>query len=86
MSTRPLGLVLVALAFGCAHAPPAAPPPVAASPADVATIEGLMTAFYDIVNVPPGSAPQWDRDRTLYVPWIHFVSIHEGKDGPKLAI
>jgi hypothetical protein len=84
MLLRPLGLAVLALALGCATTPQPAPV-VAARPADVATIDGLMAAFYDVVNVEPDGPRQWDRDRTLYVPWIHFVSIHQGKDGPEVT-
>ena len=77
-------LALVAFVLGCATAPPPAPT-VAPRPEDVATIDGLMTAFYDVVNVAPDGPRQWDRDRTLYVPWIRFVSIHQGKDGPEVT-
>ncbi len=51
--------------------------PVAAIPArpeDVATLDGIMRAFYDVVNVGPGEPRQWARDRTLYAPWIRFVA------------
>ena len=41
---------------------------------DVATIDGLMRAFYAVVNVGPREPRQWDRDRTLYAPWIRFVA------------
>ena len=78
------GIALVAWVLGCATAPPAAPTP-AANPADVATIDGLMTAYYAVVNVAPDAPRQWDRDRTLYAPWIHFVSVHDAKDGPEVT-
>jgi hypothetical protein len=66
--------VLGLLAFlACAHAP--APAPTAPRPDDVATVDGMVRAFYEVVNVGPDEPRQWDRDRTLYVPWIRFVSI-----------
>ncbi|QSX39409.1 hypothetical protein [Shewanella cyperi] len=46
---------------------------IPARPGDVSTLDGLMGAFYDVVNIAPQEARQWDRDRTLYVPWIRFV-------------
>lgn len=81
---RPSALLLAALILGCATTPPPAPV-VAARPEDVSTIDGLIAAYYDIVSVQPDGPRQWDRDRTLYVPWIHFVSIHPGKDGIQIA-
>jgi hypothetical protein len=78
-SARLLALTSI-LAWGCAHAP--APAKAAAPrPEDVATIDGLVKAYYDIVNVEPDGPRQWERDRTLYSPWIHFVAISKGKDG-----
>lgn len=47
---------------------------VAPRPADVQTIDGMVAAYYDIVNVKPGAPRQWDRDHTLYAPWVHFVA------------
>lgn len=46
---------------------------IPARPDDVSTVDGLMRAFYEAVNIGPDDARQWDRDRTLYVPWIRFV-------------
>ncbi|MFT3700114.1 MAG: hypothetical protein QM831_43615 [Kofleriaceae bacterium] len=66
---------LVGLAFFTACASQHVPiHDIAARPSDVQTIEGIVDAYYDIVNVKPGAARQWDRDHTLYAPWIHFVA------------
>ena len=54
---------------------------IPARPADVGTLDGLMRAFYDMVNTGPNDARQWDRDRTLYVPWIRFVATATDKHG-----
>src|SRR4249920_168533 len=57
----------------------------AADPADVGTIEGIMRAFYDVINGPPGAPRQWRRDSTLYMPGAMFVAmgIKDGK--PEVA-
>ncbi|NMO18915.1 hypothetical protein HPC49_15025 [Pyxidicoccus fallax] len=74
--------LLLALA-ACAHAPAreaSASVPVETIPArpeDVGTIDGVMHAFYDVLNIAPGAPSQWARDRTLYSPWIRFVAINE---------
>ena len=44
-------------------------------PDDVASVEGLMKAFYEVVNVAPDAPRQWGRDRTLYSPHLRFVAI-----------
>jgi hypothetical protein len=82
MKTLPLVLVVAA----CASTSPTSPAtggtvPVATIPPrpdDVATVDGMMRAFYDVVNVAPDAPRQWDRDRTLYVPWLRFVGLGEG--------
>ncbi|WP_342379773.1 hypothetical protein NVS55_09635 [Myxococcus stipitatus] len=84
MRTHLVGLLLL-LAAGCTHAPPrpdAAPSSdaVAARPEDVATIDGVMRAFYEVVNIAPDAPRQWARDRTLYSPWIHFVAIGKTRE------
>ncbi|HEU4535016.1 MAG TPA: hypothetical protein VFS00_12905, partial [Polyangiaceae bacterium] len=48
---------------------------IAPRPEDVGSVEGLMKAFYEIVNVSPEAPRQWDRDRTLYSPHLRFVAI-----------
>jgi hypothetical protein len=58
---------------------------VAPRPADVATIDGMMKAFYVVISGPPGAPRQWARDRTLYIADVRFVSMHVGKDGSPVA-
>jgi hypothetical protein len=48
---------------------------------DVATIDGVITAFYDVISGPAGQPRQWARDRSLYIPDVRFVSIEKKKDG-----
>jgi hypothetical protein len=87
-----VALLLLSLLPSCTHdVPPSGLPTVerasvrvdAASPRpeDVASIDGLMRAFYEVVNVAPEAPRQWSRDRTLYVPWIRFVSIGKSENG-----
>lgn len=48
-------------------------------PEDVATIDGIIGAYYEIVSGPAGEAPDADRDRTLHHPeaWVAIA----GRDG-----
>jgi hypothetical protein len=71
-------LVLLALPRGAAAQ---APVP---DPADVTTIEGIVQAYYDVINGPPGAPRQWRRDSTLYMPAATFVSMDE-RDGKPVA-
>ncbi|WP_394841104.1 M61 family peptidase [Pendulispora brunnea] len=77
--------LLVALSAGLPACAPAASSPKAsmvvhtipARPEDVATLEGLMRAFYETVNIAPDAPRQWDRDRTTYLPGARIVAVDE---------
>ena len=57
-----------------------------ADPTDVGSIEGIVHAYYDVINGPPGAPRQWRRDSTLYMPEARFVSM-DMKDGrPSVSI
>src|ERR1700692_861067 len=42
---------------------------------DVATLDGIMAAFYEVISGAAGVPRQWGRDRTLYIPGVRFVSL-----------
>jgi hypothetical protein len=42
-------------------------------PADVATIDGIVAAFYDVISGPVGHPRDWDRDATLYLEPMTFT-------------
>lgn len=44
-----------------------------AAPADVATVDGLLKATYDVISGPAGKQRDWDRLRSLCVPEVHFI-------------
>jgi len=50
-------------------------------PEDVATIDGMIKAFYEVVSGPKGQPRDWARDRSLYIKDIRFVPIDVEKDG-----
>jgi hypothetical protein len=52
-----------------------------ARPEDVATVDGIIRAFYDVISGPAGQPRQWQRDSTLYIPRVQFVamSVEQGK-------
>lgn len=79
-----LKLLLVLAALPWSHAGRAqavAVREVPARSADVGTLDGLMRAFYEVVNTSPRSPRQWDRDRTLYVPWVRFIATSTDPSG-----
>jgi hypothetical protein len=47
---------------------------VPARPEDVASIDSIVAAFYDVISGPVGQPRQWARDRSLYIPGVRFVS------------
>jgi len=61
-------------------------PKVAPRPEDVASIDGMIHAWYDIVTVPKGRMPDWGRDHTLYIEGVRFVDMHERNGKPKADI
>jgi len=56
-----------------------------AAEADVATLDGIIAAFYDVVSGPAGEARDWARDSTLYLPGVRFVVISRAADGSSIA-
>lgn len=52
-------------------------PSVEAAPKDVASIDGIIKAFYETISGAKGVPRQWSRDRTLYTPDIRFVAMSE---------
>jgi hypothetical protein len=39
-----------------------------ADPADVASIDAIITAAYDVISGPAGQKRDWDRERSLFIP------------------
>src|SRR5438046_8833063 len=57
-------------------------PAVAPRAADVATVDGIVKAYYDVITGPAGQPRQWSRDRSLYIADLRFVAPGVGKQGP----
>jgi len=60
-------------------------PTIEPRPEDVATIDGIITAYYEVISGPSGQPRQWSRDRTLYIPDVRFVAMSEDKNGRSRA-
>lgn len=56
-------------------------PTMAPRPEDVATLDGILKAFYDVISGPTGQPRQWSRDRSLYIPNVRFVSLSKDSAG-----
>src|ERR1044072_469120 len=68
--------------------PPTPPPPPAASPAtpaadskDVATMDAIVAAVYDVISGPAGQKRNWDRFRSLFVPGARLISTGRRQTG-----
>jgi hypothetical protein len=81
MRNHLFSLALLLGLAACLHHRPTVVETVAPRPADVRTIDGVMRAFYEVVNIGPGEPRQWSRDRTLYSPWIRFVALGKSPSG-----
>lgn len=49
-------------------------------PADVATLDGIIAAYYDVISGPAGESPDRERDRFLHHPdaLVGIVAIRDG--------
>ena len=85
-----LPLSILALSARDAAAQQAAPAPVphpvvlsvpAAKPEDVASIESILAALYDVISGPAGQARDWNRMRSLFVPGGRLMPTGVRPDG-----
>jgi hypothetical protein len=44
-----------------------------ADPRDVASIDAVITAAYDVISGPAGKKRDWDRERSLYYPGARLI-------------
>jgi len=44
-------------------------------PEDVATVDGIIRAFYEVISGPAGQPREWHRDSSLYIPGVKFVAM-----------
>src|SRR4029453_1918436 len=45
----------------------------APDPANVESIDAIVTAAYDGISGPAGKKRDWDRERSLYIPGAHLI-------------
>lgn len=55
--------------------------PPSARPADVASMDAIIKAVYDVISGPKGQQRDWDRMRSLFVPGARLIPARTGKDG-----
>lgn len=78
-SSPQVGVARQASASGEAAANPSATP--AARPADVASMDAIIKAVYDVISGPKGQQRDWARMRSLFVPGARLIPARTGKDG-----
>ena len=53
----------------------------AARPADVASMDAIIAAVYDVISGPAGAPRDWDRFRSLFSPGARLIPIARRPDG-----
>jgi hypothetical protein len=83
----PLPRVLVLLLLGFAIVPcgvraqDATTPPPGAAPSDVASVDALIAALYDVISGEAGAGRDWDRFRSLFAPGARLIPIQPTTQG-----
>lgn len=70
----------LALAFTLAGLPAAAQDAPPADPADVGSIDAIMTAVYEAISGPAGPR-DWDRFRSLFAPGARLMPVNRTPEG-----
>jgi hypothetical protein len=53
----------------------------AAAPADVASVDAIIAALYDVISGPAGQARNWDRMRSLFIPGARLIPTGKAPNG-----
>lgn len=54
---------------------------IAPDPKDVGSMDGILTALYDVISGPAGQKRNWDRMRTLFIPEARLIPTGLRADG-----
>ena len=77
-------LLLVTCVSSLIAQTPAAPP---ARAADVASMDAIIAAVYDVISGPAGQQRDWDRMRSLFVPDARLIpTIYRPDSTPRLLV
>jgi hypothetical protein len=71
---------LALLLFLLSTAPAAAQQP-AARPQDVASVDAILQALYQVISGPAGQPRDWDRMRSLFAPGARLIPVVQGQGG-----
>jgi hypothetical protein len=47
----------------------------------VATLDGILAAYYEVVSGPAGTPRQWERDDSLHLPGAQVMVVEDGEGG-----
>lgn len=61
--------------------PAAQPAPPPAKPEDVASVDAIIGALYDVISGPAGQQRNWDRMRSLFIPGARLIPIGRRQGG-----
>src|SRR5687768_4034969 len=75
------GLLPVSSARAQAAPAPATAATPAPNPADVASVDAIIAALYDVISGPAGQARNWDRMRSLFIPGGRLIPATPRPDG-----
>lgn len=89
---RVIVVLLSALAISSGAHAQAAPTPMqrdsieraslpAANPADVASLDAILAALYDVISGPAGQKRDWNRFRSLFVPGARLIPTQHPQNG-----
>ena len=56
-----------------ANTPAPTPATPAANPADVASVDSIIAAVYDVISGPAGKKRDWDRMKSLFIPGARLI-------------
>ena len=64
------------------------PKDAAANPADVSSVDAIITALYDVISGPAGQKRDWNRMRSLFIPGARLIPSRprQGGDGAELLV
>lgn len=75
-------LALAALTVGCVSSPAIAQD---AAPEDVASIDAIITASYDVISGSADEERDWDRERSLFHPDSRHMPTYRAESGEYVA-
>lgn len=64
----------------------AAAQPAPANPADVASIDAILTALYDVISGPAGQARDWARFHSLFAEGARLIPTGQRPDGSRVMM